>query len=54
MVKKLSKLTDRIAIKTEELENALVELHNAESIISEANMIRDVVLVKMGRGSFHY
>ena len=48
LVKKLSKLTDRIAIKTEELENALVELHNAESIISEANMIRDVVLVKMG------
>jgi len=48
LVKKLSKLTDRIAIKTEELENALVELHNAEDIISEANMIRDVVLVKMG------
>ena len=48
LLKKLSKLTDRIAIKTEELENALVELHNAEGIISEANMIRDVVLVKMG------
>ena len=48
LVKKLSMLTDRIAIKTEELENALVELHNAEDIISEANMIRDVVLVKMG------
>ena len=48
LVKKLSKLTDRIAIKTEDLENALVELHNAEGIISEANMIRDVVLVKMG------
>lgn len=47
LVKKLSALTDRIAIKTEELENALMELHNAESIISEANMIRDVVLVKM-------
>ena len=48
LVKKLSKLTDRIAIKTEELENALIELHNAEGIISEANMIRDVVLAKMG------
>lgn len=48
LVKKLSALTDRIAIKTEELENALMELHNAESIISEANMIRDVVLTKMG------
>ena len=48
LLKKLSKLTDRIAIKTEELENVLVELHNAEGIISEANMIRDIVLVKMG------
>ena len=48
LIKKLSTLTDRIAIKTEELENALVELHNAEGIISEANMIRDEVLVKMG------
>ena len=48
LVKKLSKLTDRIAIKTEELENVLVELHNTEGIISEANMIRDVVLAKMG------
>ena len=48
LVKKLSKLTDRIAVKTEELENALVELHNAEGVISEANMIRDVVLAKMG------
>lgn len=48
LVKRLSTLTDRIAIKTEELENALVELHNAEEIISEADMIRDSVLVKMG------
>ncbi len=47
LVKKLSTLTDRIAIKTEELENSLVELHRAEDIISEANMIRDVVLVRM-------
>ncbi len=48
LVKRLSTLTDRIAIKTEELEDALVELHNAEEIISEADMIRDSVLVKMG------
>lgn len=48
LVKKLSTLTDRIAIKTEELENALVELHNEEDIISEANMIRDIILAKMG------
>ena len=47
LVKKLSVLTDRIAIKTEELENVLMELHNAEDIVSEANSIRDVVLVKM-------
>ena len=48
LVKRLSTLTDRIAIKTEELEEALVELHNAEEIISEADMIRDSVLVRMG------
>lgn len=48
LVKKLSTLTDRIAIKTEELENALVELHNEEDIFSEANMIRDIILAKMG------
>lgn len=48
LIKKLSILTDRIAIKTEELEKALVKLHNAENIISEADMIRDIVLVKMG------
>lgn len=48
LVRKLSTLTDRIAIKTEALENALVELHSVEDIISEANMIRDIVLVKMG------
>ena len=48
LIKKLSALTERIAIKTEELENALIELHHAEDIVMEANMIRDVVLVKMG------
>ncbi|RKJ47169.1 glutamine synthetase type III [bacterium 1XD8-76] len=48
LVKKLSELTDRIAIKTEELENALAELHNAEGVMLEANMIRDIVLAKMG------
>ena len=48
LIKKLSALTERIAIKTEELEKALIELHHTEDIISEANMIRDIVLVKMG------
>lgn len=48
LVKKLSALTDRIAIQTEELENALAELHNAEDIMEESCQIRDTVLVKMG------
>ncbi|MBP3574075.1 MAG: glutamine synthetase III, partial [Prevotella sp.] len=48
LIKKLSALTERIAIKTEELEKALIELHHAEDSVMEANMIRDVVLVKMG------
>ncbi len=47
LVRKLSILTDRIAVKTIELEDVLVELHKAEGIISEAEMIRDNVLVKM-------
>ena len=48
LIKKLSALTERIAIKTEELEKVLIELHHAEDSVMEANMIRDVVLVKMG------
>ena len=48
LVKKLSALTDRIAEKADELENALVALHKAESIGEEANAIRDSVLVRMG------
>ena len=47
LVKKLSMLTDTIAVKAEELENALEELNKAEDIIMEANMIRDVVLALM-------
>ena len=34
--------------RQKELENALAELHNAEGVILEANMIRDIVLAKMG------
>ena len=48
LIKKLSALTERIAIKIEELEKALIELHHAEDSVMEANMIRDIVLVKMG------
>lgn len=47
LIRKLANLTDRIAAKTEELENAIVELHDAEDIFTEANAIRDVVLVRM-------
>lgn len=47
LVKKLSALIDRIAVKTEELEDALLALHKAEDIIAESAMIRDAVLAKM-------
>ncbi|MEE1030665.1 MAG: glutamine synthetase type III, partial [Ruminococcus sp.] len=48
LVRKLSVLTDSIALKTKELQDALVQLQSAEDIIAEANMIRDLILVKMG------
>ena len=48
LVKKLSGLTDRIAMKTEELQDALLELHKAEDIGTEAAAIRDHILPKMG------
>ena len=47
LVKKLSALTDRIAVKTEELEDALLSLDNAEDIGAESGMIRDTLLLKM-------
>ena len=47
MVKKLSALTDRIAVKAEELENAVILLARAEDIVAESAMIRDEVLVRM-------
>lgn len=47
LVRRLSVLTDSIAEKTEELEDALLSLQKAEDIGSEAEMIRDIVLVKM-------
>ena len=48
IVRKLSALTDRIAVKADELENAVLALDNAENVGEESEMIRDVVLVKMG------
>ena len=47
LVKKLSMLCDRIAIKTEELETILKEIQETEDIGTEANAIRDTLLGKM-------
>lgn len=48
LVRKLSALTDRIAIQVEELEQAIISLNRAENIIEESAMIRDKVLGLMG------
>ena len=48
VVRKLSALTDRIAAKADELENAVLSLDKAEDIGSESVMIRDTVLILMG------
>ena len=47
LVKKLSALTDRIAVKTDDLEQALLKLKSSENIVQEANAIRDTVLAEM-------
>ena len=47
LVKKLSALTDKIAVKADALENALVSLSTVQDIGDEANAIRDTILVKM-------
>ncbi|MBQ3864582.1 MAG: glutamine synthetase III [Clostridia bacterium] len=47
LVGKLSVLVDEIAEKTEELDEALVKLQNAEGIIEESEMIRDTLLPAM-------
>ena len=47
LIKNLSALTDRIAGCTEELEEALQELHAAKDVNEEANAIRENVLEKM-------
>lgn len=47
LVKKLSSLTDRIAVKVEELEDAIVSLHKAEDITSQSYLVRDSILPKM-------
>ena len=47
LVKKLSVLTDRIALQADELEKAIVALHATEDIEAQSYAIRDVVLARM-------
>ena len=47
LVKKLSELTDRIAVRVDELQAAEISLREADDVIAESAMIRDNVLPKM-------
>ncbi len=47
LVRKLSELTDRIAVKVDELQAAEISLREADDVIAESAMIRDNVLPKM-------
>ena len=44
IVEKLSALIDEIAKKTDELDAAIVKIHDAEDIIEESEMVRDTLL----------
>ena len=48
LVKKLVRLEDQIAARTDELEEAVIKLQDAEDVAAESYMIRDTVLGKMG------
>ena len=48
LMKKLVRLEDLIAAKTDELEEAVMKLNDAEDVEAESYMIRDAVLGKMG------
>ena len=48
LVKKLSGLTDQMAVKTSELEQAVLALSSASNVGEEAALVRDTVLPKMG------
>ncbi len=48
LMKKLVRLEDQIAVKTDELEEAVMKLQDAEDVEAESYMIRDAVLGKMG------
>lgn len=47
LVRKLSRLTDTIAVVAEKLENEILSLENVEDIGQKAAILRDSVLVKM-------
>ncbi|MBQ9557169.1 MAG: glutamine synthetase type III, partial [Clostridia bacterium] len=47
LVRKLSELTDRIAVRVDELQAAEISLREADDVIAESAMIRDNVLPKM-------
>ena len=47
MIRKLSTLTDQMAIRTDALENALIMIQDASDIVDESCRIRDVVLNRM-------
>ena len=48
LVKNLARLEDQIAIKTDELKEAVIKLRDAKDVEAESYMIRDIVLNKMG------
>ena len=48
LLKKLTRLEEQIAVKTDELEEAALRLMDAEDVETESCMIRDAVLGKMG------
>ena len=47
LVRSLSELTDRIAVRVDELQSVIISLHDAKDVIDESVMIRDGVLPKM-------
>ena len=48
LVRKLSELTDRIAQKIEALEQMLIQVKSAESVLQQSQIIRDTLLSGMG------
>ena len=47
LVEKLSGLIDEISAKTDELDAAIIKIHDAEDIIEESEMVRDMLLPVM-------